>query len=225
MSVTSDAGDAHRERIRLISEQVLSDDWYLLRKVTFDYRRRDGSWQRQSREVYDRGNGAVILLYNTARHTVLLTRQFRMPAYVNGCRDGLLIEACAGLLDGDDPAACIRREAEEETGFRVRAPRQVLEAYMSPGSVTERLHFFVAEYEDRDRVSAGGGDVNEGEEIETLEMALDEAMRMIDAGGIRDGKTIMLLQYADRIGLQNLGSRKEFSPGWRARKQPDRDRR
>lgn len=208
MSSASDASSAQGERIRLISEQVLSDDWYLLRKLTFDYRRHDGSWQRQSREVYDRGNGAVILLYNIARRTVLLTRQFRMPAYVNGCRDGLLIEACAGLLDGDDPAACIRREAEEETGFRVRAPRQVFEAYMSPGSVTERLHFFVAEYEDRDRVSAGGGDVNEGEEIETLEMGLDEAMRLVDSGGIQDGKTIMLLQYAHRIGLQNLGSRK-----------------
>jgi nudix-type nucleoside diphosphatase (YffH/AdpP family) len=208
VSSASDASSAQGERIRLISEQVLSDDWYLLRKLTFDYRRHDGSWQRQSREVYDRGNGAVILLYNIARRTVLLTRQFRMPAYVNGCRDGLLIEACAGLLDGDDPAACIRREAEEETGFRVRAPRQVFEAYMSPGSVTERLHFFVAEYEDRDRVSAGGGDVNEGEEIETLEMGLDEAMRLVDSGGIQDGKTIMLLQYAHRIGLQNLGSRK-----------------
>ncbi len=202
----SEASQAESERIRLVSDQVLSDDWYLLRKVTFDYRRRDGSWQRQSREVYDRGNGAVILLYNVDRRTVLLTRQFRMPAYVNGCVNGLLIEACAGLLDGDDPAACIRREAEEETGLRVRAPRQVLEAFMSPGSVTERLHFFVAEYEERDRVCAGGGDVSEGEEIETLEMDLDEAMRMIDAGEIRDGKTIILLQYADRIGLQNLGS-------------------
>ena len=207
MSGASDASGTQGERIRLISERVLSDDWYLLRKVTFDYRRRDGSWQRQSREVYDRGNGAVILLYNLARRTVLLTRQFRMPAYVNGGGDGLLIEACAGLLDGEDPAACIRREAEEETGFRVRAPRQIFEAYMSPGSVTERLHFFVAEYEDRDRVSAGGGDAKEGEEIETLEMSLDEAMRMIDAGGIRDGKTIMLLQYAQRTGLEHLGSR------------------
>lgn len=204
----SGASGARCGRIRVISEQVLSDDWYLLRKVTFDYRRSDGSWQRQSREVYDRGNGAVILLYNAARRTVLLTRQFRMPAYVNGCDDGLLIEACAGLLDGEDPAACIRREAEEETGFRVRAPRQVLEAYMSPGSVTERLHFFVAEYEDCDRVSAGGGDVSEGEEIETLAVGLDEAMRMVDAGEIRDGKTIMLLQYAQRIGLENLGSPK-----------------
>jgi GDP-mannose pyrophosphatase NudK len=196
--------NAPEEGIRVLSEQVLSDDWYLLRKITFDFRRRDGSWQRQSREVYDRGNGAVILLYNIARHSVLLTRQFRMPAYVNGCSDGLLIEACAGLLDGDDPAACIRREAEEETGYRVRAPRQVLEAYMSPGSVTERLHFFVAEYQDRDRVSAGGGDANEGEEIETVEMELEEALQMIDSGAIRDGKTIMLLQYAHRIGLKNL---------------------
>lgn len=192
------------EAIRFVSEQVLSDDWYLLRKITFDYRRRDGSWQRQSREVYDRGNGAVILLYSASRQSVLLTRQFRMPAYVNGCEDGLLIEACAGLLDGQDPAACIRREAEEETGLRVRAPRQVFEAYMSPGSVTERLHFFVAEYEDGDRVSMGGGNANEGEEIETLETTLDEAMRMIDCGAIQDGKTIMLLQYAHRIGLRNL---------------------
>ncbi len=196
--------EAPAEGIRFLSEQVLSDDWYLLRKFIFDFRRRDGSWQRQSREVYDRGNGAVILLYNVARHSVLLTRQFRMPAYLNGCGDGLLIEACAGLLDGDDPAACIRREAEEETGYRVRAPRQVLEAYMSPGSVTERLHFFVAEYQDGDRVSAGGGDVNEGEEIETIEIALEKAIHMVDSGAIRDGKTIMLLQYAHRIGLENL---------------------
>lgn len=197
----SGSSDIERHRIRFVSDEVLSDDWYLLRKVTFDYQRRNGSWQRQSREVYDRGNGAVILLYNMDRRAVLLTRQFRMPAYLNGCRDGLLIEACAGLLDGDDPAACIRREAEEETGFRIRAPRQVFAAYMSPGSVTERLHFFVAEYEDRDRVSKGGGEVNEGEEIESIELALDEAMQMVDSGAIQDGKTIMLLQYAHRMGL------------------------
>lgn len=190
--------------IRLVSEQILSDDWYLLRKITFDYRRQDGSWQRQAREVYDRGNGAVILLYNVARLAVLLTRQFRMPAYLNGCRDGVLIEACAGLLDGDDPAACIRREVQEETGFKVHAPRQVFEAYMSPGSVTERLHFFVAEFGDSNRVSSGGGDGCEGEEIETIELGLDEAMQMIDSGAIQDGKTIMLLQYAHRIGLRNL---------------------
>lgn len=198
------SGRADTHRIRFVGDEVLSDDWYLLRKVTFDYLRRNGSWQRQSREVYDRGNGAVILLYNMERRVVLLTRQFRMPAYLNGCSDGLLIEACAGLLDGDDPAACIRKEAEEETGFRVRAPRQVFAAYMSPGSVTERLHFFVAQYDDRDRVSMGGGDINEGEEIESIELALDEAMRMIDSGAIQDGKTIMLLQYAHRVGLEAL---------------------
>lgn len=186
------------DQVRITAEQVLSDDWYLLRKVSFDYRRRDGSWQRQSREVYDRGDGAVILLYNMARRTVLLTRQFRMPAYVNGCTDGFLVEACAGLLDGQDAAACIRREVEQETGLRVRAPRKVLEAYMSPGSVTERLHFFVAEYESSDRVFGGGGDVNEGEEIETLELDLGEALRMVEAGGIQDAKTIMLLYYAER---------------------------
>lgn len=197
----SGSSDIERHRISFVSDEVLSDDWYLLRKVTFDYQRRNGSWQRQSREVYDRGNGAAILLYNMDRRAVLLTRQFRMPAYLNGCRDGLLIEACAGLLDGDDPAACIRREAEEETGFRIRAPRQVFAAYMSPGSVTERLHFFVAEYEDRDRVSKGGGEVKEGEEIESIELALDEAMQMVDSGAIQDGKTIMLLQYAHRVGL------------------------
>lgn len=204
----SETSPVPADRIRIIGEQVLSDDWYLLRKVTFDYRRRDGSWQRQAREVYDRGNGAVILLYNVARSAVLLTRQFRMPAYMNGCPDGVLIEACAGLLDGDDPAACIRREAQEETGLRVRAPRQVFAAYMSPGSVTERLHFFVAEYEDRDRVSAGGGDRDEGEEIETVETGLDDALRMIDTGAIQDGKTIILLQYAHRIGLRELARRR-----------------
>jgi len=192
------------EHVRLIDAQVLSDDWYLLRKITFDFRRRDGTWQRQAREVYDRGNGAVILLYNVPRRTVVLTRQFRMPAFVNGCADGYLIEACAGLLDGQDATERIRREAEEETGYRVRAPRKVLEAYMSPGSVTERLHFFVAEYDTHDRVSAGGGDVSEGEDIETLETSLEGALSMIDAGTIQDGKTILLLQYAQRIGLEDL---------------------
>src|SRR5687768_12714628 len=141
------------ERVKMASVEVLSDDWYVLRKSTFDFLRRDGSWQRQSRETYDRGNGAVILLYNRARRTVILTRQFRFPTYVNGNPDGMMIEACAGLLDQDDPASCVRREAEEETGYRVREVHKVLEAYMSPGSVTERLFFFVGEYEPRDQVS------------------------------------------------------------------------
>src|SRR5271170_2532971 len=152
LSEGAPAGD----RIRIIEEHLLSDDWYVLKKTIFEYRCRDGHWQKQSRETYDRGNGAVLLLFNVERATVVLTRQFRFPTFVNGCPDGLLIEACAGLLDGDDPETCIRREAEEETGFTVRSPRKILEAYMSPGSVTEKLHFFVAEYDLRDRVSAGG---------------------------------------------------------------------
>jgi GDP-mannose pyrophosphatase NudK len=192
------------DRVRILEERVLSDDWYILKKTTFEYRCRDGHWQRQSRETYDRGNGAVLLLFNVERSTVVLIRQFRFPAFVNGCSDGLLIEACAGLLDGDDPQTCIRREAEEETGFRVRSPRKILEAYMSPGSVTEKLHFFVAEYESRDRLSAGGGDLAEGEDIEVIELPLVSALQMISTGAIQDGKTIMLLQYAALLGLDRL---------------------
>jgi nudix-type nucleoside diphosphatase (YffH/AdpP family) len=192
------------DRVRIIEQRLLSDDWYVLKKTTFDYRCRDGHWQRQSRETYDRGNGAVLLLFNADRDTVVLTRQFRFPAYVNGCPDGLLIEACAGLLDGEDPHTCIRREAQEETGFVVRAPRKIFEAYMSPGSVTEKLHFFIAEYEPQDRVSEGGGDAAEGEDIEVIEVALTSALRMIANGAIQDGKTIMLLQYAALTGLEAL---------------------
>lgn len=190
--------------VRVVEERVLSDDWYLLKKTTFDLQRRDGTWQRQSRETYDRGNGAVLLLFNAARGTVVLTRQFRFPAYVNGCADGLLIEACAGLLDGDDPEACIRREAQEETGYAVRAPRKLFEAYMSPGSVTEKLHFFVAEVDDADRVSAGGGHAGEGEDIEVLEIPLADALRRVEQGEIQDGKTILLLLHAARVGLDRL---------------------
>jgi nudix-type nucleoside diphosphatase (YffH/AdpP family) len=191
-------------RVRIVEERVLSDDWYVLKKTTFDYRCRDGRWERQSRETYDRGNGAVLLLFNAERSTVVLIRQFRFPAFMNGCMDGLLVEACAGLLDGEDPSTCIRREAEEETGFRIRSPRKILEAYMSPGSVTEKLHFFVAEYELQDRVSAGGGDAAEGEDIEVLELTLASALQMIGTGAIQDGKTIMLLQYAALVGLERL---------------------
>ena len=128
---------ASTEHVRLQTVEVLSDHWYTLRKVTLDLRRRDGQWQRQIREAYDRGNGAALLLFDPERRTVVLTRQFRLPAFLNGSADGMLIETCAGLLDGDDPETCIRREAEEETGYRVRQPRKVFEAYMSPGSVTE----------------------------------------------------------------------------------------
>jgi len=191
-------------RVRIVEERVLSHDWYLLKKTTFDYRRRDGALQRLSRETYDRGNGAALLLFNAARGTVVLTRQFRFPAFVNGLSDGMLVEACAGLLDGQHPSDCIRREAEEETGFRVRAPRKVFEAYMSPGSVTEKLHFFVAPFEEGDRVSAGGGEAAEGEDIEVLELPLAAALRMITEGAIQDAKTVMLLQHAALTGLENL---------------------
>jgi GDP-mannose pyrophosphatase NudK len=197
--VASEMADSDRVRIR--SVQLLSDDWYVLKKTTFDYLRRDGTWQTQRRETYDRGDGAAILLFNRDYGTVVLIRQFRFPAYVNGLADGMLVEVCAGLLDKDGPEECIRREAEEETGFEVRNVRKVFEAYMSPGSVTEKLFFFVGEYTHEHKVSAGGGDHTEGEDIEVLEIPLQEALEMISDGRIIDGKTIMLLQYAK---LQNL---------------------
>ena len=195
---------ASSEHVQVLEECVLSDDWYVLKKTRFRHLRRDGRWQELVRETYDRGNGAVLLLFNAARGTVVLTRQFRFPAYVNGCADGMLIEACAGLLDGEDPLACIRGEAEEETGFIVHAARKLFEIYMSPGSVTEKLHFFVAEYEAHDRSSAGGGDAAEGEDIEVLELPLRTAIAMIGTGAIQDGKTIMLLQHAALVGLEGL---------------------
>jgi GDP-mannose pyrophosphatase NudK len=204
--MTRAAAAPSSDRVRIVEERVLSDDWYILKKTTFEYRCRDGHWQTQNRETYDRGNGAVLLLFNVGRATVVLTRQFRFPAYVNGCADGLLIEACAGLLDGDDPQTCICREAQEETGFLVRAPRKLFEAYMSPGSVTEKLHFFAAEYDTRDRISAGGGDVAEGEDIEVIELSLVSALQMIATGAIQDGKTIMLLQHAALLGLERLSA-------------------
>ncbi|HEY1609721.1 MAG TPA: GDP-mannose pyrophosphatase NudK [Paraburkholderia sp.] len=189
-----------KDRVRIKEVEVLSDNWYVLSKTTFDFRRRNGMWQSQSRETYDRGNGATILLYNRAKKTVILTRQFRFPAFVNE-HDGMLIETCAGLLDRDDPLTCIRKETEEETGYRVEHVRKIFEAFMSPGSVTERLYFFVGEYFDNDRVGDGGGVESDGEEIEVLELPLDRALAMIDSGEIADGKTIMLLQYAKLHGL------------------------
>jgi nudix-type nucleoside diphosphatase (YffH/AdpP family) len=181
------------DRVKILEEQVLSDNWYLLKKITFDYRRKNGRWERQSREAYDRGNGATILLHDPRRGTVILTRQFRLPTYVNGNPTGMLIEACAGLLDQDAPEEAIRRETAEETGFRIRDVRKVFEAYMSPGSVTEKLFFYVAEYSQEDRPDGGGG-VDE-EEIDVLELPLSEAVRMVAVGEIMDGKTIMLVQY------------------------------
>lgn len=183
------------ERVRIEKVEVLADDWSTLKKTTLSFLRRDGSWQSLTRETYDRGNGATLLLYNRPRQTVLLTRQFRYPAYVNGAHE-LLIEACAGLLDARDPEEAIRAEVEEELGVRVAAVTRVLESYMSPGSVTEKLTFFVAEYQDRDRVAEGGGVAHEGEDIESLELPFAEALAMIERGEILDGKTIMLLLYA-----------------------------
>jgi nudix-type nucleoside diphosphatase (YffH/AdpP family) len=188
-------------RVRPFGVEVLSDDWYVLRKATFDYQRRDGTWTRQQREAYDRGNGATILLYDAEAGNVLLTRQFRWPAYANGHPDGMLLEAPAGLLDDDHPEAAIRREAEEETGVRVGEVRRLFEVFMSPGSVTERVHFFAAPYSPADRVAAGGGMESEGEDIELVELPFATALAMIEEGGIVDAKTIMLLQWADRHGL------------------------
>ena len=183
------------ERVRVEKVETLSDDWYVLRKTTFSFLRSDGVWQRLSRETYDRGNGAAILLYNLAAQTVVLTRQFRYPVYVNG-HDDLLIEAPAGLLDSAQPDERIRAEVEEETGYRITDIRPIFEAYMSPGSVTEKLHFFVGSYDVADCVSSGGGKSEEGEDIERLELTINEALHMIADGRIKDGKTIMLLQYA-----------------------------
>ena len=189
------------KRIRNIVRHILADSWYVLNKYCFEYKALDGTWQYQEREAYDRGNGATVLLYNPFSQKVILTQQFRMPTYVNGNPDGLMIEACAGLLDGDDPYSCIIREVEEETGYRVKEVRKLFEVYMSPGSVTEMIHFFIAPYTDEDKVSEGGGLAHEQENIEVLEMPFDTAYNKIQSGEINDAKTIMLLQYAK---LQNL---------------------
>jgi len=185
---------ATKDRVRIVESTTLSDDWYTLKKVTFDFLRRDGTWQRQSRETYDRGNGATILLHNRRTRNVVLTRQFRMPVFVNG-HDGMLIEAAAGLLDMATPEERIRLEAEEETGYRVSNIRKVFEAYMSPGSVTEKLYFYVGEYDASTRVNDGGGIEDEGEDLEVLEMPLGTALQLVRSGEIVDGKTIMLLQH------------------------------
>ena len=182
-------------RVRVKDVRLLSDKKYILKATTFDWRRDNGEWQTQVRETYDRGNGATLLPYNLSNRTVVLVRQFRYPAFVNGY-DDLLIEAAAGMLDNASPEERIRAEAEEETGYRLHDVHKVFEAFMSPGAITEKLHFFVAEYEPSMRVSAGGGLEHEGEDIEVLEVGIDEALAMIADGRIIDGKAIMLLQYA-----------------------------
>ena len=182
------------DRVRIQQEEILSKSWYTLKKITFDYQKLNGTWKTQTREAYDRGNGATILLYNKDNKTVILTRQFRLPTFINGNTNGMLIETCAGLLDEDQPEVAIKRETEEETGFRIKEVEKIFEAYMSPGSVTELLYFFVAEYVKSEKVSEGGG--LDGEDIEVLEMPFQNALAMISSGEIKDGKTIMLLYYA-----------------------------
>ena len=184
------------KNIKILAKEILSDNWYTLNKITFEYLKKDGTKVVQTREAYDRGNGATILLYNMDRQTIILTRQFRLPTYINGNESGMLIECCAGLLDKDNAENAIVRETEEETGYKIRKVKKVFEAYMSPGSVTEILHFFVAEYTDDMKVSEGGGHVDEQENIEVLEFPFLEALDMLGNGEIKDGKTIMLLQYA-----------------------------
>jgi nudix-type nucleoside diphosphatase (YffH/AdpP family) len=199
-----------QDRIRVRSVELLSDDWATLTKTTFDYRRNDGSWETQVRQTYDRGDGAVILPFDRERSTVLLARQFRYPAYVSGHPEPL-IEACAGLLDEHDPETAIRKEAEEELGYRLREVRRLYAPFMSPGSVTERLTFFLADYAPSDRISNGGGAADEGEDIEVLEMTLDEALDAVRDGRIVDAKTIMLVQHLKLETLGAIGKDQETS--------------
>jgi len=183
------------DNINILKTEILSDNWYTLNKVTYEFTRPDGSKQTQDREAYDRGNGATILLYNLEKKSIILTRQFRLPTYLNGNPSGKLIEACAGLLDKDNAEDCIKRETEEETGYKITDVRKIFEAYMSPGSVTEIVHFFVAAYDKSMKVNNGGGLAHEEEHIEVLELNFDKALEMIESGEIKDAKTIMLIQY------------------------------
>jgi len=192
-----------KDNVKIISKEILSDNWYTLNKITFEYLKKDGSREVQNREAYDRGNGATILIYNKDNQTVILTRQFRLPTYINGNESGMLIETCAGLLDMDDPETAIKRETEEETGYQIQHVEKIFEAYMSPGSVTEILYFFTAEYSKDMKVSDGGGHHEEQENIEVLELPFKNALEMIKTGEIKDGKTIMLLQYAQINRLMN----------------------
>lgn len=194
-----------KPQIKNIEKKILSDNWYTLYKVIFDYRRKDGTWIQQIRESYDRGNGAAILLYNNEKDTVVLIRQFRMPSFLNGNDSGMLIETCAGLLDDNDPDTCIIKEVFEETGFRIDAVEKVMHAYMSPGAVTEIVHLYLGEYTDQMKVNKGGGLEEEHEEIEVLELPFSQAMNMITSGEIIDAKTIILLQH---LALRKLYPKK-----------------
>lgn len=187
--------------IRNMQTQILANNWGVLKKITYEFRKKDGPWEKQVREAYDRGNGATILLYNTSKNTLILTRQFRLPTYLNGNESGQLLETCAGKLEEEDPEDCIIREVEEETGYRIPRAEKILEAYMSPGSVTEVIYFFLAAYDESMKVNEGGGNSNEQENIEVMEMEFKEAWDLLERNEIRDAKTILLLQYA---ALNNL---------------------
>ena len=187
--------------INVIKDKILSENWFVLRNMTYELTRGDGSVVRHKREVYDRGNGATVLLYNRRKQSVVLVRQFRVATWVNGNEDGMLIETCAGLLDNDEPEACIRKEAIEETGYEVGEVRKLFELYMSPGGVTELIHFFIAQYSDSQRANAGGG--VEDEDIEVLELPFTQALEMIKTGEIRDGKTVLLLNYLQSSHLMD----------------------
>ncbi|MWB95330.1 NUDIX domain-containing protein [Flavobacterium sp. GA093] len=187
--------------IKVTETSLLSDNWYILNKVTFTYQKENEKIQTHIREVYDRGNGAAILLYNSTKKTVILTRQFRLPTFLNGNKSGMMIEVCAGLLDQDNPEECVIRETEEETGYRIKKVQKVFETYMSPGAVTEILYLFVGEYDESMKVSDGGGLAAEQENIEVLEYTFDEAYAMMESGEISDAKTIILLQHARIKGL------------------------
>jgi nudix-type nucleoside diphosphatase (YffH/AdpP family) len=191
----------YNPEIKIKKTELLSDNWYVLNKITFDYQKNDNLWITQKREVYDRGNGAAILLYNSKKKTVILTRQFRLPTYLNGNKSGMMIEVCAGLLDQDNPEQCIIRETEEETGYRLTTVNKVMETYMSPGAVTEILYLFTGQYDDSLKVSEGGGVAHEQENIEVLEMTYNQAFEMVERGEIQDAKTIILLQHAKIKGL------------------------
>lgn len=183
-------------KVKNIKTELLSDNWYTLNNINFDFQLINGKWVNQSRESYDRGNGATILLYNLEKQTVILIEQFRMPTYINGNESGMIIETCGGLLDGDNPENCIIKETEEEVGYKIKNVKKVFESYMSPGAVTEIIYFFVAEYNNQMKVSDGGGLASEHEEITILEIDFQNALKMIHTGEIKDAKTIMLLQYA-----------------------------
>jgi GDP-mannose pyrophosphatase NudK len=191
-------------KVKNVKKVLLSDNWYTLNKIVFDYKMSNGDWVQQEREAYDRGDGATVMLYNRTRQTVVLISQFRMPTYLNGNASGMLIESCAGLLDGDEPEACVIKEAEEETGFRVTKVEKVFETYMSPGAVTEIIYFYIAEYDEKDKVSSGGGLAEEQEDITVLEVDFNKALSLISIGEIKDAKTIMLLQHLKIHGLMDL---------------------